>query len=114
MYAEEYSEVMEKSVEEERRQAEEAAEAARLEAEALAAAEAAAQGETVAEGDGEGAVVSEDGLEPAPDPVAEHAESMEVPAEANSDTTIVSDEVAREPEEQTPAESPAGDEKSES
>src|SRR5438874_9245748 len=58
MYAEEYADVMERSVEEERRQAEEAAEKARLEAEAAAAeaaaAEAAAQAEAAAAA-GEGA-----------------------------------------------------------
>src|SRR5207253_1128856 len=43
MYAEEYADVMEQSVEEERRQAEEAAEQALLEAEAQAQAEAEAQ-----------------------------------------------------------------------
>ena len=63
MYAEEYSEVMEKSVEEERRQAEEAAEAARLEAEIaaaeLAAAEAAAQAEAAEAAAANGEVVAE-------------------------------------------------------
>jgi N utilization substance protein A len=71
MYAEEYADVMEKSVEEERRAAEEAAEVARLEAEAQAQAEAeaaeaaaAAAGETGEPGDmaGEsGAVLGEPG-----------------------------------------------------
>jgi N utilization substance protein A len=77
MYAEEYSDVMEESVEEERRQAEEAAEQARVEAETAAAeaADVAAQAETM---------VSDE----ASHPVEETGEEAVV--EANSEAVVVS------------------------
>jgi N utilization substance protein A len=91
MYAEEYSDVMEQSVEEERRQAEEAAEQARLEAEAAAQAEAEAQAEAGAgvAAEGEEAVPEESGEESAPD--------------ANSEAAAVSSE------EEAPADAPAAE-----
>lgn len=65
MYAEEYAEVMERSVEEERRQAEEAAEQARLEAEAQAATSA----ETITTADENTAAATATETEPeAPEP----------------------------------------------
>jgi transcription termination/antitermination protein NusA len=107
MYAEEYSDVMEKSVEEERRQAEEAAEAARLEAEAQAAAEAAAQAEAAAAAAAEGGevVASAEGLEGANALVAESdavsTSSDETVSDANSVPVVVSTD------EEAQAESPA-------
>lgn len=92
MYAEEYAEVMERSVEDERRQAEQAAKEARAqeqaEAEALAQAEADAQA-TAEAGAAEGAVAegvaSEDGAAPAEAAAAgsteEHAEGTAESAE---------------------------------
>jgi N utilization substance protein A len=76
MYAEEYSDVMEKSVEEERRQAEEAAEAARAEAEAQAAAEAAEAGadETGTAAGEESVGESADVANPEPDAVSASGE----------------------------------------
>src|SRR5262245_15539340 len=104
MYAEEYSDVMEKSVEEERRQAEEAAEVARLEAEAAAAAEAAAQaaaaaesGETLADGEAAPEVASAETTEMAA------AETPETASDANSEPLAVSSEG------EAPAESPAAE-----
>jgi N utilization substance protein A len=107
MYAEEYSDVMEKSVEEERRQAEEAAEAARLEAEAQAAAEAAAQAAAAAAAAAEGGevVASAEGLEGANALVAESdavsTSSDETVSDANSVPVVVSTD------EEAQAESPA-------
>ena len=104
MYAEEYSDVMERSVEDERRQAEEAAAAeaaAQEEADAAAAAEAeAAAGEGGESPDG--AAPSEEGGEPAElEPVAagtgDAAEGGEAAADANSEPAAVSTEGAGEP-----------------
>jgi N utilization substance protein A len=99
MYAEEYSDVMEKSVEEERRQAEEAAEAARLEAEAAAAEAARLEAEAAAlappaevgeggEAAGETPAVAETG-EPVPDSAEPAPETV---SEANSEPVVVSSE----------------------
>ncbi|MBM3983346.1 MAG: transcription termination factor NusA [Planctomycetes bacterium] len=94
MYAEEYAEVMEQSVEEERRQAEEAAEAARAEAEEAArleaeaaASAAAAEGGAPAEATAEGGA-PESAAAPEPDPavaVSGSGEATEPPADAPSD-----------------------------
>jgi len=112
MYAEEYSDVMEQSVEEERRQAEEAAEQARLEAEvaaAAAAAEAAANAQAEAAAGGEGGQPGETAEAAA---TAETngeagggvpAETGEMPAEANSEPVTVSGG------EEAPAEAPAAE-----
>ena len=110
MYAEEYSDVMEKSVEEERRQAEEAAEAARLEAEAVAAAEAAAQAEAAAAaGEGAEVVGSSEGLEGANALVAESdavsAGSDETLSDSNSEPVVVSTENEAPAEEPEPGKS---------
>jgi len=115
MYAEEYSDVMEKSVEEERRQAEEAAEAARLEAEAQAEAEAAAQAEAaaaageVAEGsEGTEVVASAEGLEGMNALIAENdavsVSSDETLSDANSVPVVVSTD--EEAQAEAPADEP--------
>jgi N utilization substance protein A len=120
MYAEEYADVMEKSVEEERRQAEEAAEQARLEAEEQARLEAAAQAEaeaTTAEdeageaGIGETAEAADIGIvegEAATDAeTGEEATAADTEAEANPEPLSVSGE------EETPAEAPADEKRDE-
>ena len=105
MYAEEYSDVMEQSVEEERRQAEEAAELARAEAEQLAAAEAAAQAEAEAAA---GEAVAEGGETTEGTEGAEVAEGeAETLSDANSEPVVVSGG------EETPADAPAAEEKTE-
>jgi N utilization substance protein A len=106
MYAEEYSDVMEQSVEEERRQAEEVAEQARIEAEQQAAVEAAAQAEVDAAaaaegGEGEGAAAEGETAEG----VAES--DAETLSEANSEPAVVSGDT------EAPADAPAADEKTE-
>lgn len=63
MYAEEYADVMERSVEEERRQAEQEAEQARRDADAQAQAEADAQAQSEAGENGEPAAVVGEGVE---------------------------------------------------
>jgi N utilization substance protein A len=90
MYAEEYADVMEQSVEEERRQAEEAAEQARLEqaaAEAEAAAAAAAAGETSETGEApaEAGETSAEGEPTEPAVVSNSGEEADQPAAADSD-----------------------------
>jgi N utilization substance protein A len=105
MYAEEYADVMEKSVEEERRAAEEAAEAARLEAEAAATAEAeAAATAAAAASETEGAAGEPGDVSPPEQGEAEPA------AEANSEPLAVStgDEVG-EPGGASPPEQGAPD-----
>ncbi len=87
MYAEEYAEVMERSVEDERRQAEEAADQARVEAEQ--------QGEAAAEGDGESEVAVEG------EAVVEGsatAEAEETEIEANSEPAVVSEKSEETPD----------------
>jgi hypothetical protein len=100
---------MEQSVEEERRQAEEAAEIARLEAEAAAAAQAEAEAALQAAA-GEGAEVVVEGLEGGENAlqlVAETGEitteSAETITEANSEPVVVSTDG------ESPAESPAAE-----
>ncbi len=98
MYAEEYADVMEKSVEEERRQAEEAAEVARQEAEAQAQVEAAAAAEAAAAeaaaapeaGAAEGVEGAEggetsEGSEPAEPAAVSNSDEATEPADAASD-----------------------------
>jgi N utilization substance protein A len=110
MYAEEYSDVMDQSVEQERREAEEAAEAERQAAE-QAAAEAAAAEAAAAEAAGEGAAeATAEGAEgeAAGEPATEEANSepVAVSSEGEGDTTgAESGEVVGEPEA-----SPAGEE----
>jgi N utilization substance protein A len=82
MYAEEYSDVMERSVEDERRQAEEAAEVARVEAEEQAAVEAAAQAEAAAAEAGAAEGEAGEGVEM----------DAETTADANSEPAVVSSE----------------------
>jgi len=82
MYAEEYAEVMERSVEDERRQAEEAADQARVEEQQAAAATAEAEADSEAEADAE-----------VPEETSETADS-----EANSEPAVVSEEKEETPD----------------
>jgi N utilization substance protein A len=97
MYAEEYSDVMEQSVEEERRQAEEAAVAA----EAEAAAQAQAEAEAAAEAGANAAeTVAESGE------VGEAGEAASSETEANSEPVAVSSSGEEAPAEETPEPQP--------
>ena len=94
MYAEEYSDVMEQSVEEERRQAEEAAEIARLEAEMAAAAQAEAEAAAQAEAAANGGPASGEGVELG-EGMAEGSGELapETLSDANSEPVVVSTDV---------------------
>ena len=113
MYAEEYSDMMDRSVDDERRQAEETAEAERQaveEAEAALAAEEAAAAEQAVEGEGEPAVELVAGVEIGEDQIAADAE--EIAADPNSVLVAVSTiEVGEvvEPQTAAPAEAPIED-----
>ena len=86
MYAEEYSDVMEQSVEEERRQAEELAEHARIEAEAAAAEQALLNAEAAE-------AAADAGAEEGVSPLAESEMTAETISDANSEPVVVSGEL---------------------
>ncbi|HEY1186636.1 MAG TPA: transcription termination factor NusA [Gemmata sp.] len=93
MYAEEYADVMERSVEDERRQADQAAKEAQAQAHAEAAAEAEAEAAAAAEAGQEGAPAAEGG-EPAPG--TEVVESAEV-SEPEEPVVVSTSSEATEP-----------------
>ena len=96
MYAEEYSDVMEQSVEEERRQAEEAAEAARLEAEVQAAVQAEAEAAAQAEAGSSGLESGENAELLAAETGDVSMASDETLTDANSEPVVVSTEIEAE------------------
>ena len=96
MYAEEYSDVMEQSVEEERRQAEEAAEVARLEAEVQAAVQAEAEAAAQAEAGSSGLESGENAELLAAETGDVSMASDETLTDANSEPVVVSTEIEAE------------------